>query len=89
MKTYMGSGQRFTNLDFNTFLKNNPTIDTDPRGLEKMFGFLERGVHRVSEQQKMYQYWKEGHRPKGYEKSDISSFPAFWTGMLKRVDETK
>ncbi len=86
MKTNMGSAQRFTNLDFSTFLKNNPTIDTDPRGLEKMFKFLEQGVWRAGQQQEYYQRWKQGERPKGFEKSDMSSFPAFWTKVLEKAN---
>lgn len=87
MKTNMGAGQRFTNLDFGTFLKNNPTIDTDPRGLDKMFKFLEQGVWRAGQQQEALQRWKQGERPKGYENSDISSFPAFWTKLLSKANE--
>jgi len=82
MKTNMGSGQRFTNLDFSTFLKNNPTIDTDPRGLEKMFRFLEQGVRRAGDQQQEYQRWKTGWRPRGFESAGIDSFPAWWTKVL-------
>lgn len=89
MKTNMGQGQRFTNLDFNTFLKNNPTIDTDPRGLERMFKFLEQGVWRAGQQQEAYQRWKEGERPRGFEKADISSFPAFWTKLLSEANKPR
>lgn len=87
MKTNMGSGQRFTNLDFSTFLKNNPTIDTDPRGLDKMFKFLEQGVWRAGQQQEMHQQWKGGWRPKGFESSGMDSFPAWWTKVLADVNK--
>lgn len=87
MKTNMGSGQRFTNLDFSTFLKNNPTIDTDPRGLDKMFKFLEQGVWRAGQQQDMHQQWKSGWRPKGFENSGIDSFPTWWTKVLADVNK--
>lgn len=86
MKTNMGSAQRFTNLDFSTFLKNNPTIDTDPRGLEKMFKFLEQGVWRAGQQMEYYNRWKQGERPRGFEGMDMSSFPAFWTKVLEKVN---
>lgn len=87
MKTNMGSGQRFTNLDFSTFLKNNPTIDTDPRGLDKMFKFLEQGVWRAGQQQDAHQQWKSGWRPKGFENSGIDSFPVWWTKVLSDVNK--
>lgn len=87
MKTNMGSGQRFTNLDFSTFLKNNPTIDTDPRGLDKMFKFLEQGVWRAGQQQEAHQQWKSGWRPKGFESSGIDSFPVWWTKILSDVNK--
>lgn len=87
MKTNMGSGQRFTNLDFSTFLKNNPTIDTDPRGLDKMFKFLEQGVWRSGQQQEAHQQWKSGWRPKGFENSGIDSFPVWWTKILSDVNK--
>lgn len=87
MKTNMGSGQRFTNLDFSTFLKNNPTIDTDPRGLEKMFKFLEQGVWRAGQQQEAHNQWKSGWRPKGFEQAGIDSFPAWWTKVLSQVNK--
>jgi hypothetical protein len=87
MKTNMGSGQRFTNLDFSTFLKNNPTIDTDPRGLDKMFKFLEQGVWRAGQQQEAHQQWKGGWRPKGFESSGIDSFPVWWTKILSDVNK--
>ncbi len=87
MKTNMGSGQRFTNLDFSTFLKNNPTIDTDPRGLEKMFKFLEQGVWRAGQQQEAHNQWKGGWRPKGFENAGIDSFPAWWTKVLSQVNK--
>lgn len=86
MKTNMGGAQKFTNLDFSTFLKNNPTIDTDPRGLEKMFKFLEQGVWRVGQQQEAHQQWKSGWRPKGFENSGMDSFPAWWTKILSKVN---
>lgn len=87
MKTNMGSGQRFTNLDFSTFLKNNPTIDTDPRGLDKMFKFLEQGVWRAGQQQEAHQQWKQGWRPKGFTDAGIDSFPAWWTKVLADVNK--
>lgn len=83
MKANMGAGQRFTNLDFSTFLKNNPTISTDPRALDKMFSFLEKGVWLADQQQRSYDTWKRGLPPPGYENADISSFPSFWTKTLK------
>lgn len=86
MKTNMGTAQRFTNLDFNTFLKNNPTIDTDPRGLEKMFGFLEKGVWRMQQQQEYYNRWKQGERPEAYKQSGMDAFPAFWTKVLSKAN---
>lgn len=89
MKTNMGQSQRFTNLDFNTFLKNNPTIDTDPRGLDKMFKFLEQGVWRAGQQQRAYQAWKEGQRPGKFKDSDISSFPAYWTEVLNEANKPR
>lgn len=82
MKSNMGSGQKFTNLDFDTFLKNNPTITTDARGLDKMFNFLERGVWRVGQQQEAHNQWKSGYRPRGFENSGMDAFPAWWTKTL-------
>jgi hypothetical protein len=86
MKTNMGQAQKFTNLDFSTFLKNNPTIDTDPRGLEKMFGFLEKGVWRMQQQQEYYNRWKQGERPKDFQGSGMDAFPAFWTKVLAKAN---
>ncbi len=86
MKTNMGQAQKFTNLDFSTFLKNNPTIDTDPRGLEKMFGFLEKGVWRMQQQQEYYNRWKQGERPKDFQGSGMDAFPAFWTKVLSKAN---
>lgn len=86
MKTNMGQAQKFTNLDFSTFLKNNPTIDTDPRGLEKMFGFLEKGVWRMGQQQEYYNRWKQGERPKDFQNSGMDAFPAFWTRVLSKAN---
>jgi hypothetical protein len=85
MKTNMGQAQKFTNLDFSTFLKNNPTIDTDPRGLEKMFGFLEKGVWRMQQQQEYYNRWKQGERPKDFANAGMDAFPAFWTRVLSKA----
>jgi hypothetical protein len=87
MKTNMGQAQKFTNLDFSTFLKNNPTIDTDPRGLEKMFGFLEKGVWRMQQQQEYYNRWKQGERPKDFSGAGMDAFPAFWTRVLAKANE--
>lgn len=87
MKTNMGSGQRFTNLDFSTFLKNNPTIETDPRGLDKMFKFLEQGVWRAGQQQDEHSHWKTGWRPRGYENTGMDSFPAWWTKVLANANK--
>lgn len=89
MQTYMGANQRLTNLDFSTFQKNNPTIGTDPRGLDKMFNFLKRGVWLVGQQQDAYQHWKTGHPPPGYENTDISSFPAYWAKELAKMNASK
>lgn len=86
MKTNMGQAQKFTNLDFSTFLKNNPTIDTDPRGLEKMFSFLEKGVWRMGQQQEYYNRWKQGERPKDFSGSGMDAFPAFWTRVLSKAN---
>lgn len=85
MKTNMGTAQRFTNLDFATFLKNNPTIDTDPRGLEKMYGFLEKGIWRMGQQQEYYNRWKQGERPAAYKNAGMDAFPAFWTKVLSKA----
>lgn len=86
MKTNMGQAQKFTNLDFSTFLKNNPTIDTDPRGLEKMYGFLEKGIWRMGQQQEYYNRWKQGERPADYKNSGMDAFPAFWTKVLAKAN---
>jgi hypothetical protein len=86
MKTNMGASQKLTNLDFSTFLKNNPTIDTDQRGLEKMFNFLEKGVWRVGQQQEYYNRWKQGERPKGFENAGMDAFPSFWTKVLSKAN---
>ena len=87
MKTNMGQAQKFTNLDFSTFQKNNPTIDTDPRGLEKMFSFLEKGVWRMQQQQEYYNRWKQGERPKDFAGAGMDAFPAFWTKVLAKANE--
>lgn len=87
MKQNMGSAQRFTNLDFSTFLKNSGTLLTQPYGLEKVFNFMTQGAALLRHQQDAYEDWKAGHRPKEflngkYKDSDMSSFGSYWTDML-------
>ena len=59
--------------EFDLFNKSNPNLDTDPRAIDKMFGFLTRLYNRdVQEQQTFNEYRKQP----GF---DVLGWPAYWT----------
>lgn len=64
-------GSRLSQMEFQTFSKNNPNIETDPRAIGKIFDFWTRLYQRdVDEQRSMNQYLGRG--------GDISQWPATW-----------
>lgn len=85
MKTAMGSSQRLTNLDFATFLKNNPTITTDPRAMEKMFNWIKTRSYPIQQEAQAMDLWKAGKRPKGLEGRSMDAFPAWWAKTVNDV----
>jgi hypothetical protein len=87
MKQQFGNAQRYTNLDFNTFLKNSGTLVTQPYGLQKIMQFMRHGAELIDNNAKHYQDIKQnGFSPSvfggKYKDSDLSSYPTYWNEML-------
>lgn len=87
MKTNMGSSQRFTNLDFGTFLKNNPTINTDPRAIDKMFNWIKNRSNPVQQEAHAMDLWKAGQRPESMKGRSLDAFPQWWADLARRSSE--
>lgn len=83
MKQQIGvNGTRYSQMELQTFMQNNPHLDTDPDAINKIFNFWTK-IHSFNslEQSRMNQYLDKG--------GDISKWPAVWNataqkeGMLK------
>ena len=63
--------------EYNSFTKNNPNLDTDPRAIEKIFKFWSKvqGTNRT-EQSEMNSYIAKG--------GNISEWPAKWQEIAER-----
>jgi hypothetical protein len=63
--------------EYNSFTKNNPNLDTDPRAIEKIFNFWS-GVQNTNrtEQTEMNAYLDKG--------GDISKWPAKWQEIAEK-----
>jgi len=74
MRTLLGS-QRYTNLEFQNFLENNPHLGTDPRAVETMLRLAEFGGELILKEQKYMSAWiREGRSP--------LEWPSIWTQEL-------
>lgn len=78
IKEQMPSASRTTQMEFQTFQKNNPNIDLDPRAIEKIFNFWNRSYARDRiEQRELGKHLKSGE--------DISAWPQKWTEMSGKM----
>lgn len=80
-----GAG-RITNLEFETFRKNNPNWDQDPRTLRSLFSFMKQ-VNGLAyqKQQAWARVYAEGSRPDGQlprGMADLSQFEPWWNNQL-------
>lgn len=71
--------------EFDTFQKNNPNIETDPRAIDKIFNFWTKVYQRnAAEQSQQNQFLKSG--------GDITDWPSEWQKRSKAlgfIDPTK
>lgn len=71
-------GSRLSQMEFATFNKNNPNIDTDPRAIEKIFNFWTSLYQRDrAEQAGLNNYLGNG--------GDISKWPATWQATAQHL----
>lgn len=87
MKQQFANAQRYTNLDFSTYLKNSGTLATSPYGLQKIMQFMRHGAELIQNNAEHYQDIKQnGFSSKvfggRYKSADLSSYPAYWNEML-------
>jgi len=72
IQNVMPSGSRLTEMEWAAFHKANPTIDTDPRAINKVLDFwTQQFVKDRSEQLYFQKYMDQGH--------DVTQWPATWT----------
>lgn len=65
------AGGHLGQQEFETFQKNNPNLETDPRAIDKIFNFWTKIYQRNSaEQSQMQQFVKQG--------GDITDWPSEW-----------
>lgn len=87
MKQQFANAQRYTNLDFSTYLKNSGTLATSPYGLQKIMQFMRHGSELIHNNAEHYQDIKQnGFSPSAfggkYKNADLSSYPTYWNEML-------
>lgn len=81
------AGSRLSQQEFKVFNQNNPNLSTDPRAIDKIFGFWTRVYNRDVQQQAAFNAFRK--QPG----ADIQDFPAYWTkyqldqGIIKRATE--
>jgi hypothetical protein len=86
VKAAMGSQNRIAVMEFETFLRTNPNLSTDPDAVSKIFNFMRTQAQGKIAQQQEWQTWKklnaqnEGAFP-------LDGFQAYW--MKKLIDEGK
>lgn len=69
-------GSRLSQMEFQSFQKNNPNLDTDPRAIDKIFNFWTRLYNRdTMEQGELNNHLESG---KG-----LSSWPATWQKIMR------
>jgi hypothetical protein len=67
---------RLSQMEFQSFTKNNPNLETDPRAIEKIFNFWTRLYNRDAlEQQELGKHLGGGE--------DLSGWPAKWQGIMR------
>ena len=71
-------GSRLSQQEFDTFQKNNPNIDTDPRAIDKIFNFWTRIYNRdATEQSQLNEYLEKGGK--------LSQWPAEWQKRARQL----
>lgn len=69
-------GSRLSQMEFQSFQKNNPNLDTDPRAIDKIFNFWTRLYNRdVMEQSDLNSHLESG--------KSMSSWPATWQKIMR------
>lgn len=72
------AGGHLGQQEFDTFQKNNPNLETDPRAIDKIFNYWTKVYQRnAAEQSQMGQFVKGG--------GDISDWPAEWQTRSKAL----
>lgn len=75
IKEQMPSASRTTQMEFQTFQKNNPNINLDPRAIGKIFNFWQQAFARDRiEQRELNKHIKGG--------GDISEWPQQWNDRM-------
>lgn len=81
MKTFTNRG---TQMEFATFMANNPNIAMTPDGFNKVIDFVDKTADMPLQKQAQFMEWKRGRAPEEYQ-----DFSAAWNQhMLKNMQST-
>jgi hypothetical protein len=65
---------RVTQMEFKTFLANNPNWMMTPTGIKRVMDFMDKGFDQQIGQQQEFATWSKSHDPENW----TTDFPAYW-----------
>jgi hypothetical protein len=86
VKQAMGSQNRIAVMEFETFLRTNPNLSTDPDAVSKIFNFMRTQAQGKLAEQQEWQTWKKLNA-KNEQAFPLDGFQAYW--MKKLIDDGK
>lgn len=75
LRNSLGNQSRITNMEFGSFQRANPNLETDPKAFDKILSFSHMLMDLKQKEQSAYSTWLENGR-------DPVAFPEAWTQQL-------
>lgn len=75
LRNSLGNQSRITNMEFGSFQRANPNLESDPEAFRKILDFSHRMMYLKQQEQKAYALWQ-------HHGQDPVEFPEAWTNQL-------